>query len=120
MKCVAKYGLAVAAFDFIGCGNSADGYLTYGVKDSEDVAIFLREVYKTITPKTTTIWGRSMGAVTAIMFALKYGEMVDCLVLDSPFRHLSTIVERASYEASRLPMAIISLFLFFVKRKVDE
>jgi pimeloyl-ACP methyl ester carboxylesterase len=61
-----------------------------------------------------------MGAVTAIMFAERYGDYLDALVLDGPFKSLSTIVERASYEASHLPQPIIRAFLFFVRRKVDS
>lgn len=34
IKCVAKCNISVAAFDFVGCGNSEDGYLTYGVYES--------------------------------------------------------------------------------------
>ncbi len=61
-----------------------------------------------------------MGAVTAIMFAEKYPAEVDNLVLDGPFKHLSTIIERASAEVSGLPTAIVRGFLYFVKRKVDS
>jgi pimeloyl-ACP methyl ester carboxylesterase len=119
IKCTSKYELAVSAFDFAGCGNSEEDYLTYGLNEADDVNQFLLAIDKYIKHRTLTVWGRSMGAVTAIMFADRYRNDVDCLVLDGPFKNLSTIVERASYEASKLPMPIIKAFLYFVKRKVD-
>jgi len=116
---VGRYEVAVAAFDFGGCGNSEDGYLTYGVNECDDLGLFLNVLYKQIKPRSLTIWGRSMGAVTAIMFAQRHSSRVDGLVLDGPFRSLATIVERASCEASPLPKPIIQAFLYFVRRKVD-
>jgi hypothetical protein len=41
-----EYEVALVAFDFIGCGNSDEGYLTYGYKESSDAEIVLREAYK--------------------------------------------------------------------------
>lgn len=120
IRCTARMEVAIAAFDFAGCGNSDDDYLTYGLNESDDVSLFVAAIGKYIKHRTLTVWGRSMGAVTAIMYADRYRSDVDCLVLDGPFRKLSTIVERASYEASKLPIPIIKGFLYFVKRKVDE
>ena len=81
-------GIALIAFDFVGCGNSDKGYLTYGVNEAADAEIVLREAYRHINVKRLTVWGRSMGAVTAINFAVKNPKVVDKLILDSPFRHL--------------------------------
>lgn len=92
IQTVGKYEVSVAAFDFAGCGNSEDDYLTYGLNECHDLGLFLNAVYKIIKPKSLTIWGRSMGAVTAIMFAEQHSERIDGLVLDGPFRSLATII----------------------------
>lgn len=86
--------MGVIAFDFIGCGNSDGGYLTYGVNESKDAETVLREAYKYINISKLTVWGRSMGAVTAIIFAERNHKIVEKLVLDSPFPKLENVIKR--------------------------
>ena len=69
LSTVVTHNIAVIAFDFVGCGNSAQGYLTYGRKEAQDAAIVLREAYNYMPVNRLTVWGRSMGALTAIQFA---------------------------------------------------
>ncbi len=71
-----EYEVALVAFDFIGCGNSDEGYLTYGYKESSDAEIVLREAYKYLEVQKLVVWGRSMGALTAIHFANKNYKIV--------------------------------------------
>jgi pimeloyl-ACP methyl ester carboxylesterase len=88
MPLLVEFGVAVISFDFVGCGNSDEGFLTYGINESADAEIVLREAYKYLEVERLTVWGRSMGAVTAVLFAAKNHKIVDKLVLDSPFRSL--------------------------------
>ncbi len=88
MQYLAQNQVALISFDFIGCGNSDPGYLTYGINESADAEIVLREAYKYLNVEKLTVWGRSMGAVTAINFTVKNPKIVGKLILDSPFRHL--------------------------------
>lgn len=88
MQYLAQNQVALISFDFIGCGNSDPGYLTYGINESADAEIVLREAYKYLNIEKLTVWGRSMGAVTAINFTVKNPKIVGKLILDSPFRHL--------------------------------
>ena len=39
---IVEYEIAIISFDFVGCGNSDDGYLTYGYKESSDAETVLR------------------------------------------------------------------------------
>lgn len=59
------------------------------------------------------LWGRSMGAVTAILFAAKY-RRVQALVLDSPFSDLTKVIQGLA--ATNLPM----LPNFIVETIVDS
>jgi pimeloyl-ACP methyl ester carboxylesterase len=54
----------------------------------------VEEVKKYISVKRLTVWGRSMGAVTAIMMAERKKILIDSLVLDSPFQNLLTVIQR--------------------------
>ena len=77
-------GVAVVSFDFAGSGLSDGEYVTLGANERLDcraVVTYLRAEGKT---STIAFWGRSMGAVTALLYADE-DNMVDAMVLDSPF-----------------------------------
>lgn len=59
----------LALFDFIGSGNSDEGYTTYGLKEKFDVANMLRALEAEFAYEEYFLWGRSMGAVVVIHFA---------------------------------------------------
>lgn len=77
--------------------------LSYGLKEALDAEIVLREAYKYIDIQKLTIWGRSMGAATAIMFANRNPKIIDKIVLDGAFRKLSSVVKRVIQNQSHLP-----------------
>lgn len=85
---ICKHKLAVLSFDFVGCGNSDPGYLTYGINQANDAEEVLKEADKYFKRTKLTLWGRSMGALTAILFAEKNPKIVSNIILDSPFRRL--------------------------------
>jgi pimeloyl-ACP methyl ester carboxylesterase len=116
---IAEHAVAVISFDFIGCGNSDAGFLTYGLNESADAETVLREAYKYLEVERLTVWGRSMGAVTAILFAAKNHKIVDKLVLDSPFRSLEEVVRRVIDRETSLPHPLVSLLLYFLKREIE-
>ena len=43
--------------------------------------------------KDVVLWGRSMGACTAMVYASKYPFSVRSLVLDSPFKDLRKLIK---------------------------
>jgi pimeloyl-ACP methyl ester carboxylesterase len=59
----------LALFDFPGCGNSKGEYVTYGLSEKFDVDSILRRLEAEIGYKEFYIWGRSMGAAVAILYA---------------------------------------------------
>ena len=63
-----RNGISLCTFDFSGCGNAEGDYVTLGYYEWMDV----EEVYIHIKSKEQIneigIWGRSMGAVSALRF----------------------------------------------------
>lgn len=59
---------AVLLFDFAGSGRSEGEYITLGMNETRDLKRVLDETRKLIKVRRVVLWGRSMGAVTALMF----------------------------------------------------
>ena len=72
MEIVKRYGprdIGVLIFDFAGCGRSTGEYISLGHFESEDFYQILH-TFKHYFPyvKDIILWGRSMGAVTSLMY----------------------------------------------------
>ncbi|CAD8060381.1 unnamed protein product [Paramecium primaurelia] len=88
---LAQEGMSLVNFDFGGCGISDGQYVSLGWYEKEDFLNILKYIkvkYPLLGP--FGVWGRSMGAVTAIMAAAEYPEL-NTLVLDSPFSNLKQL-----------------------------
>lgn len=76
----------VLLFDFAGSGLSGGDFITLGLRESIDAHMVLSHLKSRYPIRKVGIWGRSMGAVTAILYAEQHPEMpLAALILDSPF-----------------------------------
>lgn len=60
---------SIAGFDFLSCGNNEDPnhpFVSYGVYESQQVAVITR--YLEGLGYFVVLWGRSMGAISALKF----------------------------------------------------
>jgi pimeloyl-ACP methyl ester carboxylesterase len=86
LTALASMGCTVVAFDFSGSGLSGGDWVTLGGNERDDVADVLAHLRGERLAARFVIWGRSMGAASALLYAGHYGtEGVTGLVLDSPF-----------------------------------
>lgn len=94
-----NYG--IASFDFLGCGNTKNMYISLGCRESQQiraVAYALRPMFKRIIP-----WGRSMGASSVLM----YGE-APIMVVDSPYTSPGRVGKDALYGSkSKIPACCV-------------
>jgi len=85
--------VSVFSFDFSGCGRSQGEFVSLGYHEREDLASVLEHLKPRVGK--IALWGRSMGAATALMLS---DPTVACMVLDSSFSDLTRlageIVER--------------------------
>lgn len=84
-------GISVFCFDFSGSGDSDGEYVSLGFHEKDDLSAaieFLRTNYKI---HKIALWGRSMGAATAI-FGLAEHPEISAAVLDSPFAVLKDVI----------------------------
>ena len=77
-------GFSLLSLDTSGCGLSDGEYISLGWYEQDDVLAVVNYLKTKKYVSSISIWGRSMGAVTALMFSAK-NPSISCLILDSPF-----------------------------------
>lgn len=83
-------GASVASFDFAGCGLSQGDYISLGMHEKDDLAAVLEHLRATGMVTAIALWGRSMGAASAVLHASRDPSLAG-LVLDSPFASLEQV-----------------------------
>lgn len=111
---------SVCCFDFGGFGHSEGRFSTLGIREQADLSAvvqYLREHYKM---QTIYVWGRSMGAVTALLLAQTSLEnFCEALVLDSPFISTQKMVV-TSYQLCNVVPNVPNLILYFLFSPLGE
>lgn len=64
--------LDLVLFDFPGCGNSKAKFVTYGFKEKHDFHNILTKIDQEFGYDEYYLWGRSFGAVVAILYAQSF------------------------------------------------
>ena len=112
--------ITLFSFDFCGCGKSEGEYISLGYYEQEDVDCVVEYLKKSNKVSNIGLWGRSMGAVTAIMYASKKPEEISVMVLDSGFYSLKTLINELVETKVNLPQFVIDPMLKSVKKTVKE
>jgi len=113
----------VFCFDFSGSGISGGEYVSLGYWEKEDLATVISYLRTLPTVDCIGLWGRSMGAVTALLHADRDPSLAG-LVLDSPFTNLRTLakelVESGRYVNGMLSGFLVDMVLSFMKGSIEE
>lgn len=102
-----KNNISLCTFDFSGCGNSEGEYITLGYyewKNVEEVVMHIKAKEKVTK---IGIWGRSMGAVTALRYVAQHPEIA-VAIYDNPFKSLKSLISDLCKKNSKIPMFILS------------
>lgn len=83
--------MTLFCFDFAGCGKSEGNYISLGWFEKDDVEIIINFLRKERKVSTVALWGRSMGAATALLHASRDPSIAG-LVLDSSFADLKQLI----------------------------
>lgn len=100
-------GVTLFAFDFAGCGLSGGDVITLGWNEKDDVRCVVDFLRGTGGVSTVALWGRSMGAATALL----YGHLdpsIAAMILDSPFADLHRLAREI---ATRMPARAVERVL---------
>ena len=112
--------ITVFSFDFCGCGQSDGDYISLGYYEKQDVHCIIEYLIKSKKVSKIGLWGRSMGAVTAIMYANEHPSLIDAMVLDSGFYSLKILIDELIGSKIKLPRFIFDKLLKMVKETIRE
>ena len=116
-------GMAVFAFDFAGSGKSDGNYVSLGYYEREDLSCIVAHLRATNVVSTIALWGRSMGAATALMFGDR-DPSIACMILDSPFADLTLLceemVEKARQQGIVVPGLVVSIAIRMLQSSVKK
>jgi len=114
-------GVAVFAFDFGGSGKSDGEHVTLGYFEREDLLCVVAHLRATDVVSTIALWGRSMGAVTALMHGDRDPSIAG-MVLDSPFADLARLceemVDKARDQGINVPGFVSSVAIRMIRGSV--
>lgn len=116
-------GIAVFSFDFAGSGKSDGDFVTLGYYEREDLMCVIAHLRATNVVSTIALWGRSMGAATALMHGYR-DPSIACMILDSPFSDLWTLaeemVEKGRDQGITVPGFVVSIALRMIRGSVKK
>ena len=120
VKYLLPKNICLFSFDFCGCGKSEGDYISLGYYEKDDVKCIIEYLQKSKKVGKIGLWGRSMGAVTAIMYASEHPEDISALILDSGFYSLKKLIYELVKSKVNLPDFLIEQVLKKVKETIKE
>jgi pimeloyl-ACP methyl ester carboxylesterase len=113
-------GITVFALDLSGSGVSEGEFVSLGFFERQDLLAVVDYLHLSKRVSTIGLWGRSMGAVTAIMYAAR-DPTIAAIVCDSPFSSLKLLAkDLAIMHASWVPNAAVSHIVGKIRAQVLE
>lgn len=113
-------GFTVFALDFCGSGLSEGKYVSLGYHERVDIATAVKYVRKTGEASSLCLWGRSMGAVAALMYA-ETDASVNAMVLDSPFSSLPRLATELVEDGKLgVPKIAVKLVMRLIRRDIKK
>lgn len=119
---VLQYDISVFALDFAGSGLSDGEYVTLGAFEQHDVQTAVDYLRSLPSVSTIGMWGRSMGAVTALLYSHRDPSIAACVV-DSPFSSLVDLMTEIATDQENgmgLPKSVVKMLMVFMKRSVRK
>ena len=120
IKHLLPLNITVFAFDFSGCGKSEGQYISLGYYESDDVESVVNYLLKTNKVSTIGLWGRSMGAVTSILYASRENNHLSAILLDSAFYSLKILIEELIEKNINMPKFILNSMIDTLRKTIIE
>ena len=113
-------GFSLFCYDACGSGMSDGDYVSLGFYERQDLATVIEYINESRRATSIGLWGRSMGAVTAIMYAAR-DPSIRALVLDSPFSQLRRLIhDLVRAHASFMPESWTGMAVRKIRKKIAK
>ncbi|KAL4475555.1 hypothetical protein ABPG72_009244 [Tetrahymena utriculariae] len=112
-------GISVCIFDFAGSGQSEGEYISLGYYELGDVEIVVNYLKQNWQISKIGIWGRSMGAVTGLMY-IQNNLSIVCGCFDSPFSNFMKLASEIGSMKTGLPKFLIKGALSLIQSTILE
>eukprot|EP00397_Hematodinium_sp_SG-2012_P028498 GEMP01030007.1.p1 GENE.GEMP01030007.1~~GEMP01030007.1.p1 ORF type:complete len:357 (+),score=50.09 GEMP01030007.1:39-1109(+) len=117
------HNMTLFCFDFAGSGMSEGHYVSLGYYEKDDLAAVVEYLRGAGSVSTIGLWGRSMGAATALLHAHR-DLSIGAMVLDSPFTDLRTLAKElvdtyVNFKV-KIPKFLISVVLGWLRVSIKR
>mmetsp|Transcript_48609 Transcript_48609/g.89566 ORF Transcript_48609/g.89566 Transcript_48609/m.89566 type:complete len:537 (+) Transcript_48609:76-1686(+) len=117
---ILECGMALFCYDASGCGQSEGEYVSLGWHERDDLAVVINHIRSDPQWGSIGIWGRSMGAVTALLHADRDAS-IGAMCVDSPFANLRQLMEELAcgqHALVPLPSFLVRFLMGVIKERV--
>ncbi len=111
--------ITLFCFDFPGCGLSEGEFISLGWWERDCIATIVDYLRANRDVSTIGLWGRSMGAVTALLHGDRDPSIAG-MILDSPFSNLRTLCDELAASHSKVPKFAVGLAMSFVGKTIKK
>jgi len=111
--------ITVFCFDFAGSGMSDGDYISLGWYEREDIEIVVNHLRGTGRTSTIGLWGRSMGAVAALMYVDR-DPCIAGMVVDSPYSNLRVLSDELVREHTKVPSLVLSAVTAIIRKTIKK
>lgn len=114
-----RYNITLFCLDLAGSGHSDGEYVSLGFHERDDLAAAIDHLRQSGTVGCIGLWGRSMGAATALMHGDRDPSIAG-MVLDSPFTSLRGLAEELVdvFLGMNLPKWMVSMALNMIRSTI--
>ena len=109
--------ITLFCFDFPACGLSEGEYISLGWFERDAVASIVEYLRANRNVSTIGLWGRSMGAVTALLHGDRDPSIAG-IVLDSPFSNMRTLCNELASTYANVPSFLVGAVMPIVKSSI--
>jgi alpha/beta superfamily hydrolase len=123
LSLVLSLGAQLVSFDFTGSGKSDGEYVSLGAFEKDDLKCVIEHLRGLGTTSTIALWGRSMGAATALLHGERDPSIAG-MVLDSAFADLQMLaeemVEKGRQHGLFAPNFLVSIAIRMIRSSVQK
>lgn len=117
MTILLKNNINLFVFDFAGSGISEGEYISLGYHEKDDLNVVVDFVSKLPGVGKIGLWGRSMGAATAMMYAHS-DKRISCCIYDSAFSEFRLLAKQLCSNYKSIPHWLVDFAFLFIKKTI--